>query len=63
MEWTVRDWFGPPRRPAYWWDEKPHRPGPPPPDIDPKVAEEWMAAWAAVEGAIDVSSDDAKAPK
>ena len=62
MEWTVRDWFGTPRRPAYWWDDKREKPGPPPPDIDPKVAEEWMAAGAKVEGAIDVS-DDAKPPK
>ena len=62
--WTLRDWFGPPRRPSYWWNDKPYEPGPPPPDLDPKVVEEWMSAWAAVEGTIDqrvnVSSDDAK---
>ena len=65
--WTVRDWFGPPRRPAYWWDDKPYEPGPPPADIDPKLAEEWQAAWRKVEGTIDHQgenvSDDAKPPK
>ena len=61
--WTLRDWFGPPRRPSYWYNDKPYEPGPPPPDLDPKVAEEWMEAWRSVEGTIDVgiSSDDAKA--
>ena len=64
--WTVRDRFGPPRRPVYWWDDKPYRPGPPPTDIDPKLAEEWWAAWAKVEGTIDQGESapsDAKAPK
>ena len=49
------------RPPCYWWDNKPRRPDPPPPD-DPKVLEEWMAAWVKVGTSEDfkASDDDSK---